>query len=152
MTLTARRARAVDAQILLDWRNDPQTRAMAVHAAEVAPDEHRAWLESRLADPGTVLLIVEQSGTPVGTVRLDRRAASSAEVSITIAPAARGRGLARPSIELAVDEARAWGATEATARIRRDNEPSLRAFRAVGFRVRREGDAEELVELARPLA
>jgi RimJ/RimL family protein N-acetyltransferase len=84
---------------------------------------------------------------PVGTVRLDRRAPDEAEVSITIAPGARGRGLARPAIELGVEHARAtWGVARLTARIRPENAASLRAFAAAGFAVERERGG--LLELA----
>ena len=147
MGLSLRPATEGDSDRLLEWRNDPLTRAMAISQAPVPPADHERWLATRLADPATLLTIAEQNGVPVGTVRLDRRGAE-AELSITIAPGARGRGLARPAIELAVEHARReWGVTRVTARIRPENTASLRAFAAAGFQVTREGD--EFVELAR---
>ena len=149
MGLRLRRASADDEARLLEWRNDPQTRAMAIAQDPVPLADHRRWLATRLDDPDTRLTIAEHEGTPVGTVRLDRRGADEAELSITIAPAARGRGLARPAIDLGVEHARGeWGVTRVTARIRSENAASLRAFAAAGFAIeRRVGD---LVELARP--
>ncbi|HEX5620903.1 MAG TPA: GNAT family N-acetyltransferase [Solirubrobacteraceae bacterium] len=142
MGLSLRPATEGDSERLLEWRNDPQTREMAVVQAAVARATHMRWLAARLGAADTLLTIAEEDGVPVGTVRLDRHGSGEAELSITIAPAARGRGLARPAIELGVEHARReWGVEHVTARIRPENAPSLRAFAAAGFeRVREEGD------------
>jgi RimJ/RimL family protein N-acetyltransferase len=140
--LSLRPATADDSERLLAWRNDPQTRAMAVVQAAVERATHARWLATRLNDADTLLSIAVEDGEPVGTVRLDRHDRDEAELSITIAPAARGRGLARPAIELGVEHAqREWGVTRVTARIRPENTASRRAFAAAGFTtVRDEGD------------
>jgi len=140
--LSLRPATADDGERLLEWRNDPHTRAMAVVQAAVERAVHARWLATRLNDADTLLTIAEEDGEPVGTVRLDRHGRDEAELSITIAPAARGRGLARLAIELGVEHAhREWGVTRVTARIRPENTASLRAFAAAGFAtVREEGE------------
>jgi RimJ/RimL family protein N-acetyltransferase len=141
MGLRLRPASADDEARLLEWRNDAQTRAMAITQDPVPPADHRRWLDARLADPDTLLTVAEDDGTPVGTVRLDRHGPGEAELSITIAPGARGRGLARPAIGLGVEHARReWGVERVTAQIRTENAASLRAFAAAGFEpVRDEG-------------
>jgi RimJ/RimL family protein N-acetyltransferase len=141
MGLELRPATAGDSERLLEWRNDEQTRAMAVVQAAVDRATHARWLATRLDDADTLLTIAEEHGVPVGTVRLDRHGRDEAELSITIAPAARGRGLARPAIELGVEHARReWGVERVSARIRPENAASLRAFAAAGFEtVREEG-------------
>jgi RimJ/RimL family protein N-acetyltransferase len=146
--LRLRPVTAGDSERLLEWRNDPQTRAMAITQARVARADHERWLATRLDAPDTLLTIAEDDGAPVGTVRLDRHGPDTAELSITIAPVARGRGLARPAIELGVEHARReWDVTRVTARIRPENTASLRAFAAAGFATIRAGD--DLVEVAR---
>jgi RimJ/RimL family protein N-acetyltransferase len=145
--LSLRPATADDSERLLAWRNDPRTRAMAVVQAAVERATHARWLATRLNDADTLLTIAVQDGEPVGTVRLDRHGRDEAELSITIAPEARGRGLARPAIELGVEHAhREWGVTRVTARIRPENTASRRAFAAAGFETARERD--DLVEVA----
>ena len=114
-----------DAERLFDWRNDPVTRAASVHRDPVAWDDHLAWLEAALADPSRRILIAEDR-VPQGTVRLD--GGQRTEVSITLAPAARGHGLATPILRLATD-----GRGPFVARIRPDNAASRRAFEAAGF-------------------
>jgi RimJ/RimL family protein N-acetyltransferase len=84
-------------------------------------------------------------------VRLDQLDDDLAEISIGLAPEARGRGAGREALCLAAAEARnRLGVRMLTARVKADNEPSLRSFAAAGFsEVRREDD---LVELRQPIA
>ncbi|WP_326956309.1 GNAT family N-acetyltransferase [Amycolatopsis sp. NBC_01286] len=90
--MRAREATEADAELLLSWRNDPRTRQSSRSTAVVSLAEHTGWLRGVLADDERLLLVVEHDDAPVGTVRFDRRA-DGWEVSITLAPASRGRGL-----------------------------------------------------------
>ena len=82
-----RPARMSDAELLFQWRNDPLTRAMSRNDAPVPWDTHISWLAGRLARSEPHLYIAESS-VPVGTFRLD-----GDEVSYTVAPEARGKGI-----------------------------------------------------------
>jgi UDP-2,4-diacetamido-2,4,6-trideoxy-beta-L-altropyranose hydrolase len=99
----------------------------------VSPQEHGAWLAARLAQQQPRLWIGEVDEVPVGQVRLDVEGASG-EVSIAVAPEARGRGhgqamlrslqaiaAADPEVDLVV------------ALVHRDNAASLRLFAACEF-------------------
>lgn len=101
--LTARLATLNDARLLFDWRNDGSTRAHSRSQEEFSWSRHVSWLEACIADPDRRLLIIETREEPVATVRWDRRSTIDWEVSITVAPEHRGRGLARGV--LAVGEA-----------------------------------------------
>ncbi|WP_207622176.1 UDP-2,4-diacetamido-2,4,6-trideoxy-beta-L-altropyranose hydrolase [Alienimonas californiensis] len=92
--LTLRPAGPDDAALLLAWRNDPAVREASRSPREVQPEEHARWLAGVLADPDRTLLIAEEGGAPVGSVRLDA-GPSGQEISYTVAPAARGRGVAK---------------------------------------------------------
>ena len=136
--LTLRAATLADAALLLAWRNDPVTLAASFTSGEVTADEHEAWLTRRLADPSCQLWIAEQAGAPVGQARID----ADGEISISIDSAARGRGLAAQVIELAC---RAATAPIIVARVKSDNQASLRAFVAAGFeQVRASAESVEL--------
>lgn len=89
----AREATEADAELLLGWRNDPRTRQSSRTTAVVPLAEHLTWLRGVLADPDRLLYVVERDGEPVGTVRFDLREPGLWEVSITLAPSWRGRGL-----------------------------------------------------------
>ena len=143
-----RRARAEDAPLLLAWRNDPATRAASLSQHEISPDEHRRWLHRKLDDPECFLSIVEESTKPIGQVRVDRLSPALAELSIALAPEARGRGLGRRAIELGTTQAReVLGVHTVKACVRADNESSLRAFRATGYED--VGLARGIIELRR---
>lgn len=127
---TVRPATDADAGPLLSWRNDDETRRWSRTTDPVTAVEHKAWLAGVLADPDRRLLIAEHDGRPVGTVRFDREG-DAWEVSITVAPAARGRGLAVPVL-LAAE--RSLGPAVRSAQVHRDNAASLALFRRAGYR------------------
>ncbi len=128
--VAVRPAAAEDADLLLAWRNDPDTRAWSRTADLVSSADHRDWLDRVLANPERKLLIAEQDGRPVGTVRFDR-GNHTWEVSITLAPAARGKGLAVPVL-LAAE--RTLDRPTIHAIIHRDNAASLALFERAGYR------------------
>ena len=83
-----------DADLLFAWRNDPATRQASHTTAPVQRSEPREWLSRSLGNPARRLYIAEEGGIPVGTVRADF-ADGVWELSWTVAPNARGRGVAK---------------------------------------------------------
>lgn len=134
-----RPATLADADLLLAWRNDPDTVTWSRSPDPVSRPEHVRWLAGALADPDRRLLIGEADG-PVGTVRFDRDG-DAWEVSITVAPASRGRGLS--SAILAAAEATLDDDASLIAWVHRDNKPSLALFERSGYRLE-PADAEWL--------
>ncbi|TPW77246.1 bifunctional UDP-2,4-diacetamido-2,4,6-trideoxy-beta-L-altropyranose hydrolase/GNAT family N-acetyltransferase [Schumannella soli] len=100
--ISVRPAVAGDAGRLLDWRNDPVSRAMSRTAGELAWNDHRAWVHRALRDPDRSLLIAELGRQAIGTLRFDRLDDIRYEVSIALAPSARGRGFASAALEAAI--------------------------------------------------
>lgn len=149
--VTARPATEADAALLLAWRNDPATRTASRSTDPVDPAAHRRWLAAVLADPGRLLLVAERAGVPVGTVRFDRVAPDLWEVSITLAPEARGRRLGVPVL---MAGERAWhasvGRAALLAHVRPENAASLRLFEAAGYRRAAERDEADVVGLVKP--
>lgn len=128
-----RAATADDSERVRAWRNEPDAVAASLTRAPVALADHERWFAAVLADRARRLWIVEDSGRPAGSVRLDLGAAdATAEVSIALDPAARGLGLGRRALELAAAAA-PDGVARVTARVRSDNAASLLAFAAAGF-------------------
>jgi RimJ/RimL family protein N-acetyltransferase len=124
-----------DADRLLSWRNDPATVAMSRNSRVVSRIEHEAWIESLLSGTGPVALIASTNDGPVGTVRLDARGEYTYEVSITVAPEHRRRGLAIAMLRgVSAHAAERHAARCLLAEIREDNVASRRAFEAAGYR------------------
>lgn len=132
--VTARPARREDSSMLLRWRNDPATREVSRSTAPVSWQDHTGWYARSLADPDRELYIVERGGAPVGTVRFDALEGPEWEVSITLAPEARGRGLSRPVLAAGESAfaARHPGAVVVAA-VLPDNLPSQRLFAGAGY-------------------
>lgn len=129
--MRVRPATAADADLLLAWRNDPGTVAWSRSPDPVSRSEHVRWLAAVLADADRRLLIAESDG-PAGTVRFDRDG-DAWEVSITVAPACRGRRLAGPILSTA--EATLEQGTDLVAWVHRENKPSLALFERAGYRL-----------------
>jgi RimJ/RimL family protein N-acetyltransferase len=145
--LALREARKEDEARLLRWRNELSTREVSLNRAEIGAEEHHAWFVRRLSDPECRLLVIEESGRPVGQVRLDRTRPGIAFISISLAEGERGRGLGREALRLACNEAdHALMVTELRALVRRENQASLRMLRTLGFRAVSQDDG--VIELA----
>lgn len=109
-----------DAHLLWLWANDPMTRAMSFHQADIPWNEHREWLLTH--DP----MIGEIHGQPVGTVRIDGNV-----ISVTVAPEHRGHGYGM----MLIRQATATSTGEVHAYIRHENQASIRSFLASGYEV-----------------
>jgi RimJ/RimL family protein N-acetyltransferase len=134
--LVLREALHSDAEILLQWRNDPVTRQHARSQTFVDAEEHIAWLSSCLADPKRFLLIAETlDGSPVGTVRFDFRVLDcTLEVSITVAPEYRGRQQAGALLKIGeLWVTQRLGECTFRAFIMPGNPASIRLFERAGY-------------------
>lgn len=152
--LELRPATADDAGTLLAWRNDPDTRRASVSKGAVTEAEHGQWLARTLDSKERALFVALQGGSPIGTLRLDRVAGETWEVSITVAPEVRGKKLAAPMLRALEDVARERGAQLLVARLRPDNVPSRAAFERAGYYafVRKTVDGESFVFTERRIA
>jgi len=135
-TPTARQAAISDASILFDWRNEAAVRSVSRNLAELDWGGHVSWLQKVLADPARELFVVEDSNEAIGTVRFDATAAEPAlwELSITVSPHSRGRGLGRAV--LAAGEAlmgTLHPGSRFFAEMLESNEASYRLFHSAGY-------------------
>lgn len=103
MSVYLRPADREDAQIILEWRNDQQTRENSFSKDVIDSDTHLKWFEAKLADADCFLYILMDEDERVGQIRIDRVNAIG-EVSYMIAPAKRGRGYGKQILKLAAEE------------------------------------------------
>lgn len=134
-SMTLRPVTLRDAEILLAWRNDASTRLASHETSEVKLDEHLQWLTGVLSNPSRVLMIAEEDGAPIGTVRADLHE-DIRELSWTISPSARGRGLAKRMVKMFADSLPG----KIKAEIREKNIASIQVAEAAGMIFDHAGD------------
>ena len=99
-------------------------------------DAHLRWLHATLRREDRRLLVGEQDGQPVGTVRWDLDTRGEWEVSITVAPERRGSGLAGALLRAGEDwlqEAHPGELAAYLASVHVDNLASRRLFLGAGY-------------------
>ena len=135
--LAIRDARLADVDAITSIYNDAVLTTTA--AFDVEPrtvDDRRAWLTAR--GPRHPVLVAEHGGRVVGWASLSpwlgRTAyAYTAEVSIYVEAASRGRQVGRLLLAGLVERARALGLHALLALVTEGNEASLRLHRSAGF-------------------
>ncbi len=133
--VSIRPASPADEGLLLAWANDPEARKGSGGRPEIPSDIHAAWFAERLDDRSSYRIWIGEVGdAAVGVIRFERRDVQCVEVSITVAPEARGRGFAGPLLRAGLDAAReAFDRPRVLARVWPDNRRSLRLFEGAGF-------------------
>lgn len=136
--ITVRPATEDDAGRLLEWANDPVTRAAGFNPSPIDEVTHGHWLQERLASSASRLFIGLEGDRPVGMVRLEARGDVSGrvEVGISVAPDARERGVGRALLEAGMTAGVAdpdLRVAVFVARVRTDNDASRALFAGAGF-------------------
>jgi len=124
-----------DAELLFTWRNDIETRRASHNMTPVEPDSHIAWLLDVLEDPHRRLMIAEEKGVPVGTVRADF-SLDGWELSWTVSPLARGRGVAKKMVVEIASEIK----DPIRAEVKVGNRGSAKIARYAGMHLERKSD------------
>lgn len=78
--------------LLLHWRNDPETRLQSVHNEPVSEETHWTWLKHKLQDANCLMCIAWVEEKMIGVVRADRDEEGWWWLSWTVAPDFRGKG------------------------------------------------------------
>lgn len=131
--ITLRPATLQDADLLLEWRNDPATRLASHDTAETPRDAHYSWLTESLSNPHRKLFIAQEIGVDVGTLRADF-SDGAWTLSWTVAPAARGRGVAKRMVAMLAQQIR----EPLRAEIKVENTASARVAEHAGLKYFRE--------------
>ncbi len=90
-----------DSHVLYQWRMDPEVRALCLESEHVSMETHRRWLQNRIDSEPTRCCIVEDlQAKPIGLILLDYPAGTATgELTISLIPSLRGRGLGTGLIE-----------------------------------------------------
>ncbi len=124
-----------DAKILWEWTNDPVTRQQSFTTKPIPWEDHLKWLSGSLENPQRTLWIVrDESGDPLGQLRFDQQEDDDDLISFSVAPQARGLGLAPLIVDRACQVYREkFPDKSITAWIKKSNRASLRTFHLAKF-------------------
>ena len=133
-TVGLRPAATADCRSVWTWRNEPTARAWSINSEPLPYATHVAWFTAALADPSVRMFIVHDAADgDVGYVRC-RIEGDVADMSIGLAPAARGRGYGASALQCAAEQLFAGaGVRGLRALVRPGNTASVRAFERAGF-------------------
>lgn len=149
--LSMREAHPADCDITYAWSQDPTTRAASIRTETFTIEQHRSWFARKMEEvvAGDVrwYVLEEAARMPIGIVRYERVAKgrskwtggsvavedAGTELSITLAPQARGLGLAPVMLHRSEQHARKTMPGPFIALIRPENTASIRAFTAAGY-------------------
>jgi ribosomal protein S18 acetylase RimI-like enzyme len=87
----------------------------------------------RLASPGEHTLVIELSGSAVGTMRVIRDGNDAAIYGFVIDPTQQGRGLGREALRRVCEELRADGVHHVRLEVAVENDRALRLYTSLGF-------------------
>jgi RimJ/RimL family protein N-acetyltransferase len=126
-----------DWKMLLEWRNDVETRSNSLNANRVSELQHKQWLQDILADRNRQLFVCMENDMPVGTVRADfNQEEAMYKLSWTISPAARGKGIGKQMVRLLTERLD----TKVCAEIKKDNIASIKIAVFAGMELKKELD------------
>lgn len=151
-TLCARKADPLDEKRLLDWANDRQTRKNALNSAQISLKEHKLWFTKRLDDKHncTIYIVETLDNIAIGQVRFERHEEVAFEVHYSLDKMFRGRGVGSKLLATGIEtflEQR--GPVGLVARVVKDNIPSHKIFKKLGFSNRAENPADEITRFER---
>lgn len=124
-----------DAEVLWEWANDPVTRQQSFCSDPIPWEQHVDWLSKSLESPQRTLLIVRNDqGEELGQVRFDEEEGGDSVISFSLAPQARGLGLAPLIVDRAcISYREEFSDRSITAWIKNSNRASLRTFQLAKF-------------------
>jgi len=136
----ADRHRDADADQIRTWRNDPVTLSMSFHRAPKEPEAFRVeYRATYFADDAPPAVFVCRGSERFAFLRFrpaqDPRGVTApfCDISINVAPAARGAGLGTRALRFVDEFLRARGIVGIVAEIRTENRASIRSFENAGY-------------------
>jgi RimJ/RimL family protein N-acetyltransferase len=135
--LKTRSAKAEDVDLLYSWSSDELVRTQSFSSDVIPYETHCNWLEKKLADAQSTLLIIEIDEIPAGLVRFEEKE-SEAIIGVTIDKSFRGKGLGGAFIKVGVEEFFKKSDLTVLSYIKKENIASVKSFENAGFRLFKE--------------
>lgn len=143
--LTLRPATMEDAELILEWRNDADSRANSFQGDIISPDTHMAWLKNKLENRSAMLFMVLDRQEEIGHIRLDILG-KIGEISYMVAPKKRGQGYGEALLTLLCRQQLA-GIEVLVGMVQKKNPASGKCFTKAGFTCFAGGDTDCYVKV-----
>lgn len=139
--MLCRRVMLKDSHDVLQWRNDPTTRAMSLNQEIISETEHLAWFSKMLNNKLHLGIVGEINREKIGVVFFQINN-YDAFVSINLNPEHRGKNLAVKFLDSALREVKILlpGVCNFKAEVKNNNKTSIKVFAKNGFSIEREKD------------
>jgi spore coat polysaccharide biosynthesis protein SpsF len=145
MALHLKKASMEDAEIVLAWRNDEQTRANSFLQEIIDLESHLEWYRRKLADENCYLYLLMDGDDRVGQVRIDV-VDRIGEISYMIAPEKRGKGYGKSILALS-ETVENGNAKSYIGFVKKENEASKQCFLRNGYAEFSAGDMNCYVKM-----
>lgn len=129
----------IDARLVMNWRNDPQTLKMFYHQTPKEWDSfYPEYCNEYFTNPDLFPLFGCINGQRVCFLRFNTYSDPSVsgrvvDIDINVDPQRRGQGIGKQAIQIAIEFLRENGYDAIVAEIKKQNTPSIRAFESAGF-------------------
>lgn len=132
--MEVRRLHECDIEKVYRWRNDSLTRLMSLNSEIISWNTHKTWFVESLHSKTHYLFIGEVVGDGIGLCRFEELVGKDlCEVSIFMNPLFRGKGLSAELLRLSILSLRHFCSSTLCAKIKSDNQPSIKIFKSCGF-------------------
>ena len=133
MEITVRKAKESDADLLLEWSNDPLTRHNSFNSKEIKKSDHYQWYFRKLKDQNSMIYFFDRSKVSIGVVRFDL--SGHVVIGVNVAPSERGKGFGTELIRRGCEVF--WQSQDADifAYIKDTNIASIKSFEKAGFKI-----------------
>ena len=127
-----RRAINNDMKIYWKWVNEKDVRKNAFSESLIEWDEHQEWFKKSLCNKEIILLVLEKNSIPYGQVRFSKKD-NKYEIDYSLSKEFRGKGLATPMLNAAIDYLKLSGPVIMYAEVKYSNVASQEVFKKLGF-------------------
>lgn len=118
-----------------NWRNDPLTRIMNTDSSIVGLADHKKWFEDSLINPNREMYVGFINKIKIGVTRFDLdKNLNTAEVSINLNPAMRGKRLSFSLLSNSIDFYLQNKNIKLIAKVKKKNLKSLSIFKKLKFK------------------
>ena len=125
-----RKAKFDDWKILLDWRNDPISRANSFDQNEITEETHKSWFSKSLKNPErSVYILEDKEKKALGIIRCDLNQDNTKTLSWNINPSNRGQGYGGLILKIFMES----NEGNFIAEIKEDNIASIKMAEKNGF-------------------